>query len=68
LDDTLTRQVIETLTRQAVALHELSERTSLEFGRAEQEREQLRQKIATMDEDRAALRREVGELHRCLRS
>jgi excisionase family DNA binding protein len=60
----LARQVVETLTRQAIDLQELSERMSLELERAEREREQLRQKIAEMDEDRAALRRELAELRR----
>lgn len=74
----LARQVIETLTRQAIDLYELrraiadvadaSERghaeqaAALELAR--QERENLRRKIGQMDEDRAQLRRELGERRR----
>jgi hypothetical protein len=74
----LARQLIDTLTRQAVDLYELRSAVaaladSSERGHAEQaaalelarqEREELRRKIAQMDEDRAALRREVDELRR----
>jgi hypothetical protein len=72
----LARQVIDTLTRQAIDLHELrhtiaSVADASDRGHAEQaaaleaarqERDELRRKIAQMDADRAELRRELREL------
>lgn len=74
----LARQVIETLTRQALDLYELRRSVSelaqaSDRGHAEQaaalevarqEREELRRKIEQMDADRAALRRELRELRK----
>jgi len=76
------RELIETVIRQAIDLHDLrqaigdvadasqrghsEQAAALEVAR--QEREELRRKIAAMDEDRAALRREVAELRRRRRS
>jgi DNA-binding transcriptional MerR regulator len=72
------RELIETVIRQAIDLHALrqaigdvadaSERGHAEqaaaLEAARQEREELRRKIAAMDEDRAALRRELAQVRR----